>query len=141
MDKIEGNISEVLGAIQQRREKLRNDSMERKKIIEDVMNRKKDLCRFDRTMPASPKESYEQSRWSREESWSSSIKAENKSYTNLGLGRGNTSPKEPVYPEYQRREVMAPYPFRADASPARNSYDPSSSHISPKKYSERHTEV
>ena len=46
MDKIEGNINEVLGSIQQRRERLRHDSMERKKIIEDVMNRKKDLCQF-----------------------------------------------------------------------------------------------
>lgn len=49
--------------------------MERKKIIEDVMSRKKDLCRMDRTMPTSPKESYERSRWSREESWSSAVKS------------------------------------------------------------------
>ena len=45
MERMEGNIGDVLGAIQQRREKLRQDSMERKKIIEGVLQRKKELCK------------------------------------------------------------------------------------------------
>ena len=99
MDKIEGNINEVLGSIQQRRERLRQDSMERKKIIDDVMNRKKDLCQFDRNKMASSKESWE--KWNRSgDNWNA--KVEYKSYLNVGQGyRGNSSPKEPVYPEYQ----------------------------------------
>ena len=92
---------------------------------------------MDRTMPVSPKESYDRSRWSREESWSSAIKLDNKTYFNIEQGRGNTASKEPLYPEYQRREVTNLYPYHSNASPARNSYEPSS-HISPKKCSERH---
>jgi hypothetical protein len=42
-DQIENNISSVLDNIQQRRDKLRQDSLERKKLIEGVMNRKKQL--------------------------------------------------------------------------------------------------
>lgn len=51
---IEGNINEALGNIQQRREKLRQDSLQRKKLIEDVMNRKREFCSNLNTTTASP---------------------------------------------------------------------------------------
>lgn len=45
-EQIEDNISEVLVTIQGRRDKLRRDSLERKKLIDEVMSRKKELCGF-----------------------------------------------------------------------------------------------
>lgn len=47
LERMEGNINSVLSGIQQRREKLRQDSLERKKIIESVINKKKQNSGID----------------------------------------------------------------------------------------------
>jgi len=148
MDKIEGNINEVLGSIQQRRERLRHDSMERKKIIEDVMNRKKDSCQLDRSKMMPPKESCDKwnasgDKWNNSgDTWNNApAKSQYKSYLNAGQGyRGNSSPKEPVYPEYQpqaRREQVnqATYGVEFNHVPTAEFYDSYSS-VSPHKPSQ-----
>jgi hypothetical protein len=47
---MEGNINNILDNISQRREKLRQDSLERKKLIDGVMQRKKVSCGVNSTV-------------------------------------------------------------------------------------------
>ena len=55
-DGIEQSVNSTLSSIQQRREKLRQDSLERKKLIENVLSSKRQACGVDWNAPihASP---------------------------------------------------------------------------------------
>jgi hypothetical protein len=110
-ENIEGNINEVLGAIQERRQKLRNDSLERKKLIEEVLSRKKELCQFSSSKVSSPTATESAWAWKEperlekpESEITGRFKTQGKSYLNQSQSQHQyqpASPKEFSYPQYQ----------------------------------------